>query len=36
LLKDAKKNALVESGRKGTEDYFEWFGNAANEPINRA
>jgi len=36
-LKDAKKKAaLVESGRKGTEDYFKWFGNAANEPINRA
>lgn len=35
-LKDAKKTALVESGRKGTEDYFKWFGNAANEPINRA
>jgi NTE family protein len=34
-LKDAKKKALVASGRKGTLAYFEWFDNPASKPANR-
>ena len=35
-LKDAKKKALVASGRKGTQAYFKWFDNPANKAVNRA
>ena len=35
-LKDAKKKALVNSGRKGTQAYFKWFDNPASKPANRA
>jgi NTE family protein len=31
----AKKEALVNSGRKGTETYFKWFDDPASEPANR-
>lgn len=31
-LKDDKKQAMVESGKRGTEKYFEWFDNAAEAP----
>ena len=34
-LSDAKKKALVESGRKGTELYFKWYDNPKNTPANR-
>ena len=34
-ITDAKKKALVYSGRKGTETYFKWFDNPASEPANR-
>jgi NTE family protein len=34
-LSDDKKKELEKSGRKGTEAYFEWFDNSANQPINR-
>ncbi len=34
-ITDAKKKALVESGRKGTETYFKWYDNPANKPANR-
>jgi NTE family protein len=34
-LTDAKKKALVESGRKGTETYFKWFDNPASKSVNR-
>jgi NTE family protein len=32
----AKKKALVESGRNGTETYFKWFDNPKSDPVNRA
>jgi NTE family protein len=35
-LSDAKKKSLVNSGRKGTEAYFEWFDDPASKPVNRA
>jgi NTE family protein len=35
-LTDAKKKALVESGRKGTENYFKWFDSPASKSVNRA
>jgi NTE family protein len=35
-LKDAKKKALISSGRKGTEAYFKWFDNPANKAVNRS
>jgi NTE family protein len=35
-LTDAKKKALVESGRNGTETYFKWFDNPKSDPVNRA
>ena len=34
-ITDAKKKALVDSGRKGTETYFKWFDDPASEPANR-
>ena len=34
-LTDAKKKALVESGRNGTETYFKWFDNPASKSVNR-
>jgi NTE family protein len=34
-ITDAKKEALVKSGRKGTETYFKWFDDPASEPANR-
>jgi len=34
-LTDAKKKALVESGRKGTEAYFNWFDNPVSKSVNR-
>jgi len=34
-ITDAKKKALVNSGRKGTEAYFKWFDNPANQAVNR-
>jgi len=35
-ITDAKKIALVESGRKGTELYFKWYDNPKSKPVNRA
>jgi len=35
-LTDAKKKTLVESGRKGTENYFKWFDSPASKAVNRA
>ncbi|MEA3438159.1 MAG: patatin-like phospholipase family protein [Thermodesulfobacteriota bacterium] len=35
-LTDAKKKALVESGRNGTETYFKWFDSPASKAVNRA
>lgn len=34
-LSEAKKKALVESGRKGTQDYFKWYDNPKSSPANR-
>lgn len=34
-LTDAKKKALVESGRNGTETYFKWFNSPASKSVNR-
>jgi NTE family protein len=34
-ITDAKKKALVESGRKGTELYFKWYDNPKSKPANR-
>ncbi len=34
-LTDAKKKALVESGRNGTENYFKWFDSPASKSVNR-
>ena len=36
-LKDETKSALVQSGRQGTEKYFEWFFSALDDeaPVNR-
>ena len=34
-LSDAKKKALVNSGRKGTRAYFKWFDDPANKAVNR-
>jgi len=34
-LTDAKKKALVESGRRGTETYFKWFDSPASKSVNR-
>ncbi len=31
-LSDARKQALVKSGRQGAEEYFKWFDNAADAP----
>ena len=31
----AKKNSLVESGRKGTEAYFKWYDDPKNSPVNK-
>ena len=35
FISEAKKKALVESGRRGTETYFKWFNDPANQPANR-
>ncbi len=34
-LSDAMKDALVDSGRKNTQKYFEWYDDPANTPANR-
>ena len=34
-LSEAKKKALVESGRKGTQEYFKWYDNPQSAPANR-
>jgi NTE family protein len=34
-ITDAKKKALVESGRKGTETYFKWYDDPGSSPANR-
>ena len=34
-LKETKKKALVNSGRKSTQAYFKWFDNPASVPVNR-
>lgn len=34
-LDDAKKDALLHSGREGAEAYFTWYDNPANHPANR-
>jgi NTE family protein len=34
-LSEAKKKALVESGRKGAQDYFKWYDNPKSSPANR-
>ncbi|MFX0202520.1 MAG: patatin-like phospholipase family protein [Candidatus Hodarchaeota archaeon] len=34
-ITDAKKRALVESGRRGTEHYFNWYDDPTNKPANR-
>jgi NTE family protein len=34
-ITDAKKKALVNSGRKGTETYFKWYDDSDSSPANR-
>ena len=34
-LSDERKRELEESGKKGASDYFEWFDNPENSPVNR-
>ncbi|MFO8085212.1 MAG: patatin-like phospholipase family protein [Desulfobacterales bacterium] len=34
-ITEAKKKALVESGRNGTETYFAWYDDPENNPVNR-
>ncbi len=34
-LSDEKKKALEESGRRGAEEYFKWYDDPANKPVNR-
>lgn len=34
-ITDARKKALVNSGRKGTEAYFTWYDDPKNNPANR-
>ncbi len=34
-LSEARKKALAESGRKGTDIYFKWFDSPKSEPVNR-
>jgi NTE family protein len=34
-LTNGKKQELEDSGKRGTEAYFEWFDNPANSPVNR-
>jgi hypothetical protein len=34
-LDDAKKEALVASGRTHTQKYFDWYNNPASQPANR-
>jgi NTE family protein len=34
-LPDEKKEALVDSGRKHTQKYFDWYDNPRNKPVNR-
>jgi NTE family protein len=33
-ITDSRKNALVESGRKGTEKYFKWYDDPKSDPAN--
>ena len=35
-LSDDKKKALEESGRSGANEYFKWFDDPANQPVNRS
>lgn len=35
-VSQAKKKALIKSGRRATQDYFRWFENPKNSPVNRA
>ncbi|MDP2731441.1 MAG: patatin-like phospholipase family protein [Dehalococcoidales bacterium] len=35
-LSDDMKRALEESGRNGASEYFKWFDNPANQPVNRS
>ncbi|MEJ5365118.1 MAG: patatin-like phospholipase family protein [Desulfosoma sp.] len=34
-ISKARKTALVQSGRKGTETYFAWYDDPASNPVNR-
>jgi NTE family protein len=34
-ITDAKKKALVDSGRKGTKTYLKWFDDPASKPAKR-
>lgn len=34
-LSDARKQALIEQGIDGTENYFEWFDNPSEKPVNK-
>jgi len=34
-IKDAKKTALVKSGRKGAQEYFKWYDSPKSSPANR-
>jgi NTE family protein len=34
-ITDAKKKALVDSGRNGTDTYFKWYDDPASSPANR-
>ena len=35
-VSQAKKKALIKSGRRATQDYFRWFENPNSSPVNRA
>jgi len=35
-LSDDMKRALEESGRSGADEYFKWFDDPANQPVNRS
>lgn len=34
-LSDEKKTQLADSGRAGAREYFDWYDNPANKPVNR-
>lgn len=34
-ISDQKKTDLIQSGRDGCTDYFQWYDNLANAPVNR-